>query len=39
MQVSFECRDPAGRRLRGFAVSRVRQSLRRVARQREGFGT
>ena len=31
MQVSFECRDPAGRRLRGFAVSRVRHSLRRVA--------
>lgn len=31
MQVSFECRDPAGRRLRVFAVNRVRQSLRRVA--------
>lgn len=30
MQVSFECRDPSGRRMRGFAVSRVRQSLRRV---------
>ena len=31
MQVTFECRDPAGRRLRGFAVPRVRHSLRRVA--------
>lgn len=30
MQVSFECRDRDGRKLRGFAVSRVRQSLRRV---------
>ena len=30
MQVSFESRDPAGRKLRGFAVSRIRHALRRV---------
>ena len=35
MQVSFECRDPAGRRPREFAASRVLLTPRR----REGSGT
>lgn len=30
MQVSFECREPSGRKLRVFALIRVRQALRRV---------